>query len=109
VGLHLVEVGSVVELLCGGMVDLVVVDTLAAVAGSSVLGTHTVGAMAPGLVGMVAIGVLALVGRRFVELVLEFDESVELVPAGSRHRVFVPHFVIGAWGIWPAGGLGFGC
>jgi len=85
VGLHLVEVRLVVEILHGGMVGLVVVDILAAVAGSSVLGTHTAGSMALGSVGTVAIGVLALVGRHFVELVLAFVDLVELVPASSRH------------------------
>ena len=74
-----------VEILRGDMVGLVVVEILAAVVGSSVLGTHTVGAMVPGSAGMVAIGVLGLVGRCFVGLVLAFVDLVELVPVGSRH------------------------
>jgi len=85
VGRHVVGVGSVVELHRGGMVGLVVVEILAVAAGSSVRGTHTVGAMAPGLVGTEAIGVLALAGRRCAELVLAFVDLVELVPASSRH------------------------
>jgi len=75
----------VVEVLCGGMVALVVVENLAVVVGSSVLGIHTAGAMVLGLVGMVTIGVLALVGRHFVALVLNFGgDFVELVPDSSK-------------------------
>jgi len=78
-------VGSVVVLRRVGMVGLVVVEILAAVAGSSVRGAHTAGATAPGSVGMVAIGALVLGGKRCMEFVLALVALVELVPVGSRH------------------------